>query len=164
MRRGVVKKTKRYASFFCKDISCYTLKNMEQTITITQRVMVPRELVFAAWTDPAQVVRWFYASAGWSTPFAEMNVVPQGEFRIGFQSPDGKHDFVFAGTYQEIVRPEYMVLVLDDGRSVTVHFDEANGETMVTLVVTLEQKNSVDQQREGWSAILRHLAEYLALS
>jgi uncharacterized protein YndB with AHSA1/START domain len=107
-------------------------------------------------------VHWFYASEGWTTPFAETDVRPGGAFRIGFASPDGADDFVFEGVYNEILEPERLVFTLGDGRPVTVTFADQNGKTRLDLRLTLETTYSEEQQREGWTAMLEHLAEYLA--
>lgn len=133
-----------------------------RTIVLTRTFDAPRELVFAAWTEPKHIVHWFYASEGWTTPFAETDIRPGGAFRIGFASPDGKSDFVFEGIYNEIVRPERIVLTIADGRPVTVTLAEDKGKTKLTLELTLEKIHSEEQQREGWGAMLVHLGEYLA--
>ncbi len=131
-------------------------------IEITRVFDAPLALVFKAWIEPGQLVRWFYASDGWTTPYAETDVRPGGAFRIGFASPDGKSDFDFEGVYDEVVEPERLVFTIGDGRPVTVTFVEDKGKTKLTLTLALETTHSEDQQREGWTAMLVHLGEYLA--
>ena len=134
-----------------------------RTIVITRTIDAPRELVFEAWVEPKHIVHWFHASKDWTTPFAETDVRPGGAFRIGFASPDGKSDFVFEGVYNEIRRPERIVFTIGDGRPVTVDFvDVGGGKTKLTIELTLEDMHSDDQQREGWTAMVVHLGEYLA--
>jgi uncharacterized protein YndB with AHSA1/START domain len=133
-----------------------------RTITITRVFDAPRELVFSAWIDPAHIVHWFYASEGWTTPFAETDPRAGGAFRIGFASPDGKGDFTFEGAYDEVVAPERLVFTIGDGRPVVVTLAEHEGKTRLDLVLTLESTHSAEQQREGWTAMLVHLGEYLA--
>ena len=133
----------------------------EHVITISRSVGAPRDLVFRAWTEPKHIVHWFHASEGWKTPFAETDICAGGAFRIGFASPDGKNDFVFAGIYNELIPPERIVLTIGDGRPVTVSFaNEAEG-TMLSLDLTLETTHSAEQQRAGWSAMLENLVKYL---
>lgn len=134
----------------------------ERVIEIARVFDAPRALVFKCWLEPKHIVRWFYASEGWTTPYAETDVRPGGAFRIGFASPDGKSDFDFEGVFNEIVEPERLVFTIADGRPVTVTFAEDEGKTKLTLALTLETTYSEEQQREGWTAMLVHLGEYLA--
>jgi uncharacterized protein YndB with AHSA1/START domain len=133
-----------------------------RTITITRVFDAPRELAFRAWIDPVHIVRWFYASEGWTTPFAETDPRAGGAFRIGFASPDGKGDFTFEGVYDEVVAPERLVFTIGDGRPVVVTLVEHGGKTKLDLVLALEDTYSEEQQREGWTAMLVHLGEYLS--
>ena len=138
-----------------------TQSNDFREITITRMIDAPREMIFKAWLEPEHLVHWFYATEGWKTPFAETDPKPGGAFRIGFQSPDGKNDFVFAGVYREVQTPEKLVFVIGDGRPVTVLLVEDGGKTKLSLTLALETTFSEAQQREGWTAMIVHLAEYL---
>ena len=132
-------------------------------LTIARRIAAPCERVFRAWIEPEHLVQWCYGEPGWTVPFAETDARPGGAFRIGMLSPDRKHDFVFEGIYLDVVEPERLVMLLADGRPVTVSLgDDGGGSTALTLDVTLETVNSEEQQRDGWSAFLDHLAEHLA--
>ena len=133
-----------------------------QTITIQRSFDAPASLVYAAWTDAKHIVHWYYASEGWTTPFAESDPREGGTFRIGFASPDGKNDFTFEGVYNELVPNKRIVFTIGDGRPVTIDLEERNGKTLLTLVLALEDVHSAEQQREGWTAMLIHLGEYLA--
>lgn len=133
------------------------------TIVIERDIEAPRALVFEAWTDPKHLVHWYYASEGWTTPFADVDLRPGGEFRIGFSSPDGKYDFVFFGTYTEVTPPSRIAYTMGDGRRVTLELTElAKNRTYVRLEFAAEATNSIEQQRDGWGAQVTHLAEYLA--
>ncbi len=134
----------------------------DRVITIMRLYDAPRELVFRAWLEPKHIVHWFYASEGWTTPFAETDPRPGGVYRIGFASPDGKNDFVFEGVYREIVEPSRIVFTIADGRPVTATFAKEREKTKLTLELTLEKMHSEEQQRQGWGAMLEHLAEHLA--
>ena len=137
-------------------------KDEFQTITIQRNFDAPASLVYAAWIDPKHIVHWYYASEGWTTPFAESDPREGGIFRIGFASPDGKNDFTFEGVYNELVPNKRIVFTIGDGRPVTIDLEERNGKTLLTLVLALEDVHSAEQQREGWTAMLIHLGEYLA--
>ena len=133
-----------------------------RVIEITHVFDAARVLVFKAWIEPEHLVQWFRASEGWTTPFAEADARPGGKYRIGFASPDGKDDFVFEGVYNEIVEPERLVFTIGDGRRVLVTFAEFERKTKLVLRLALETTSSEEQQREGWTAGLVHLGEYLA--
>src|ERR1700722_549206 len=49
----------------------------------------PREIVFAAWTDPKHVVQW-WGLQGFSTTIQEMDVKPGGVWRLVMHGPDGR--------------------------------------------------------------------------
>ena len=132
-----------------------------RTIRLTQLYNAPRERVFRAWIEPADIRRWFHAADGWTTPFAEIDPRPGGAFRIGFGSPDGKNDFVFAGTYDEVAPPARLAFTIGDGRPVTVEIENEDGRSRIVLSLVLENVHSEEQQRQGWSAMLANLGTHL---
>jgi len=137
--------------------------NAAATILIEREIDAPRSLVFEAWTDPKHLVHWYYASEGWTTPFADVDLRVGGKFRIGFASPDGVYDFVFSGMFTEIVAPARLAYTIDDGRAVTLDLTEVVGNrTHVHLEFVAEGTFPVEQQSEGWGTQVTHLAEYLA--
>jgi uncharacterized protein YndB with AHSA1/START domain len=109
-------------------------------------------------------VHWFSAGEGWTTPYAKVDVKPGGAFDIGFKSPDGKTDFPFAGTYDEVVEPEKLSFTIGDGRPVTVLFEDLGDRTRVVLTLALETVHSEEQQRQGWTAMLVHLGDYIGIA
>ncbi len=143
---------------------------MNKQTTIEQVVAAPRERVFRAFIDPKDVMSWFFASEGWTTPHAEIDAREGGRFSIGFQSPDGQGSFDFTGTYTELKEPERISYMIDkdiadtkdEGRPVTTIFEDlGDGTTKVTQTFMLESTNSEEIQREGWGAMLKNLAKHL---
>jgi uncharacterized protein YndB with AHSA1/START domain len=132
-----------------------------EDIVITRVIDAPRERVWKALIDPEDIVHWNHADEDWTTPFAETDVRVGGTYRIGFGSPDGKNDFVLEGTYREIVEPERLVYSMGEDRVVTFVLAEEGDGTQLMLSFTPETVNTLEKQREGWTAILEHLAEYL---
>ena len=49
---------------------------------------------------------------------------------------------------------------MDDGREVSVYFEEAGGRVRVRTVFDAESENPADMQREGWQAILDNFGRY----
>src|SRR2546430_6205325 len=131
------------------------------TLTLTHVYSAPRELVWKAYTDPKQIVKWMFAK-DWETPFAETDVRPGGAVRIGMRPADHSEEgFTFEGVYREVVRPERIVLVTADGRVMTTTFEEVlGGGTRLTL--SLEMAESEEQERTGYSQILDNLGTYIA--
>ena len=133
------------------------------TIIIERDIAAPRALVFEAWTDPKHLVHWYSAGDGWTTPFADVDLRVGGEFRVGFSGPDGKHDFVFWGRYDEITPPSRLAATMGDGRPMTVTLTEiGKNRTHLRLEFGAEGTSSIEQQRHGWTAMVVNLAEYLA--
>jgi len=70
-------------------------------------VDVRPELVWAAWTKPEHVKKWF-TPAPWTTVDCEIDLRPGGVFRTLMRSPEGK-EFSNVGCYLEIVKNERLV-------------------------------------------------------
>jgi uncharacterized protein YndB with AHSA1/START domain len=137
-----------------------------KTTTLTRIYDAPASLVFDCCLKPEHLVHWYNAGDGWTTPSAVTDPKPGGRFNIRFQSPDPKIGFDFTGTYDEIVPPApgksgRIKYTIDDGRPVWMEFLEKDGKTYLTLILTLENIHSEEQQRHGWGAMLENLNIYL---
>jgi len=131
-----------------------------RTLTLTRVFDAPRDLVWAAFTDPTHIVKWMFSN-DWESPFAETDLRPGGRFRIGMRPADHSEEgFVFDGTYREIVRPERIVQVIGDGRVMKTTFEDVGGKTK--LVLTVEMSQGEEQERQGWTEIVEHLAKHVA--
>jgi uncharacterized protein YndB with AHSA1/START domain len=72
---------------------------------LLERVVdVPPELVWAAWTVPEHVKKWF-TPAPWTTVDCEIDLRPGGIFRFVMRSPEGQ-EFPNVGCYLEVVKNE----------------------------------------------------------
>jgi len=132
-----------------------------RSLSLTRIFDAPRELVWKAYTDPAHIVKWSFAK-DWESPFAETDLREGGSFRIGMRPADHSEEgFVFAGTYREIVKPSRIVQVIGDGRVMTTTFDDVGGKTRLSL--TVEMSRGEEQERQGWTQILEHLATHVAI-
>ncbi len=75
---------------------------------VLERVIdVPRELVWAAWTKPEHIKKWF-TPAPWTVADCEIDLRPGGMFRTTMRSPEGK-EFPNVGCYLEVVPNERLV-------------------------------------------------------
>ena len=79
----------------------------ELDLVLERVVDVPRDLVWAAWTMPEHIIRWF-TPAPWSTVDCEIDLRPGGKFRTVMRSPEGE-EFDSAGCYLEIVEGHRIV-------------------------------------------------------
>ncbi len=76
-------------------------------LVLDRVVDVPRELVWAAWTRPELVCKWF-TPAPWKTVDCTIDLRPGGVFHTVMRSPEGK-DFPNFGCYLEVVPNERLV-------------------------------------------------------
>jgi uncharacterized protein YndB with AHSA1/START domain len=98
----------------------------------------PRELVFAAWTDPKHLSQW-WGPNGFTTTTSSFDFRPGGVWRFVMHGPDGR-DYQNRITFDEIVPPERIVYRHGgSGEDVgpvqfrqTVTFEDLGGRTRLT--------------------------------
>lgn len=78
--------------------------NPKLDLVLERIVDVPPELVWRAWTIPAQIKQWF-TPAPWTTIDCEIDLRPGGIFRTVMRSPEGQ-DFPNSGCYLEVIPNE----------------------------------------------------------
>lgn len=101
---------------------------------ITERLIhAPRDLVFAAWTDPEQVGKW-WGPNGFTNTIHEMDVRPGGHGRFVMHGPDGM-DYQNHSVFVEVVRPELLVFdhVSTPKFRSTVTFADEDGKTRLVM-------------------------------
>ena len=155
--------------------------------TISRILQAPRELVFAAFTEPERMKHW-WGPKGFKVIAANMDLRPGGIYHYGLQAPDGSKmwgKFV----YREIVRPERIVLVnsfSDEQGGVTRHpmapnwplqmlstflFETTGDATKLTIkwlpLDATEQERATfnagfEGMNQGWSGTFEQLSAYLA--
>jgi uncharacterized protein YndB with AHSA1/START domain len=130
-----------------------TLPTDEQ-ILITREFDAPRHLVYRAWTTPELVRRWWHARRGEVT-VVEIDLRVGGKWRYVMVADDGM-EVGFHGEYREVVPEERIVSTetyegLPDGVSEengstlnTATFTEADGSTLVTLLIEAKNRESRD--------------------
>src|SRR5947208_227511 len=126
----------------------------DEKILITREFDAAKDLVFKAFTTPELVKRWWHAKRGEMT-VAEIDLRVGGRWRYVMVADDG-FEVGFHGEYREIVPNERIVsteiyeglpegVSEEEGATVnTATFTEANGGTMVTLLVQATNKISRD--------------------
>lgn len=106
-------------------------------------VDVPKELVWAAWTTPSHLVKWF-TPAPWQTVDCEIDLRPGGIFRTVMRSPEGQ-DYPNLGCYLEVVENERLIWtnVFGPGfRPAPRPTGETCGTFSFTAVISLEARGN----------------------
>lgn len=110
--------------------------NPDLDLLLEREVDVAAEDVWAAWTRPEQVVRWF-TPAPWQTVGCEIDLRPGGAFSTVMRSPEGE-EFATVGCYLEIVPNERLVWTSALGPEYRPLTEPAGG-IWFTAVISLEQ-------------------------
>jgi uncharacterized protein YndB with AHSA1/START domain len=110
----------------------------EREIHVERSFDAPRDVVFAAMTDPALIPDW-WGPHGTTTTVDAMDVRPGGAWRFVIRNSDGS-ETGFRGTYREVAAPERIVQTFEwEGMpghvSVeTATFEDLGDRTKVTSV------------------------------
>jgi len=133
----------------------------------------PRERVFRAWTEAAQLDQWFAPGPG-RTVKSSLDVRVGGAYRIEMRNPDGQV-YVATGTYREIEPPQRLVFTWDaeggpelvKDTLVTVELLPSEAGTDVILThqgAFFEGADGPEMREEGWRKLLDRLTEDLTRS
>lgn len=128
-------------------------------ITVETTVAAPIDEVWRAYTSPEDIKRWNAASVDWHTTAATVDLRVGGEFSSRMEAKDGSMGFDFAGTYTNIVKHKLIEYSFGDPTA-RVDFEPAAKGVRVRVTFDGEPTHSVDQQREGWQAILNNFARH----
>jgi len=123
-------------------------------IVIETRVAAPSTRAWHHWVHPCSIEQWNAASDDWHCPRAVNDLRVGGTFSYQMAARDGSAAFEFTGTFTEVEPNKVLACRLDDGRTVRVSFQEADGHTLVTESFEPESVHSIELQRAGWQAIL----------
>src|SRR5512135_712916 len=122
-------------------------------ITVEATVKAPITSVWRAYTSPDDIVQWNAASDDWHTTRSAVDLRPGGTFCSRMEAKDGSSGFDFEGTYTRVV-PNSLIEYSFGGRTATVEFKEGTGGVSVRVCFDSEETHSIEQQRDGWQAIL----------
>ena len=147
-----------------------TPKAAEKTsLEIKRFINAPRERVYTAWTDPAELQRWF-GPEDVRTIKIDADVRVGGKYRWDLQKQDGE-EWSCLGEYRELVPGKKIVFTWkwDDDENwaehnsvVTVELSDRDGGTEVRLVhEKLPSEESRDRHNEGWNSVLDRLEKFV---
>jgi uncharacterized protein YndB with AHSA1/START domain len=150
-------------------------------LTITRVFDAPRALVWKAWTDPQQLMRW-WGPKDYTSPFCKIDLRVGGKYLFCMRSPEGQ-DYWSTGVFRELVSMERIVLTdsfadeqgnvvpasyygmgedFPQELEVTVTLEEVGDKTRMTLRhAGMPEGEMREQTRAGWNESFDKLAESL---
>jgi uncharacterized protein YndB with AHSA1/START domain len=148
-------------------------------LVLERTVDIAPELVWAAWTQPEHLVKWF-TPAPWTTTEAEVDLCPGGIFRTVMRSPDGEQVNEGSGCYL-VVEPHRRLVwtaalgpgfrpndFTDGGFPFTAEltFEPVDGGTRYTARVLHASAAARDEHEsmgfvDGWGAALDQLVAHM---
>src|SRR5919197_1352892 len=129
-------------------------------ITVETTVAAPIEQVWRAYTTPADIKQWNAPSTDWHTTAASVDLREGGSFLSRMEAKDGSMGFDFAGTYTKIVEHKLIEYSFGD-RTAQVEFTPGPKGVVVRVIFDSEPTHSIEQQKEGWQAILNNSARHV---
>ena len=129
-------------------------------ITVSTVVAAPLQEVWRAYTTPEDIMRWNAASDDWHTTKASVDLREGGLFSSRMEAKDGSFGFDFAGVYTKIV-PQQLIEYSFGDRMASVAFVPAPQGVAVRVTFDPETQNPIEQQRQGWQAILDNFAKHV---
>jgi uncharacterized protein YndB with AHSA1/START domain len=130
-------------------------------ITVTTDIRSDIGTVWKAWTEPAHITHWNFASADWECPAAENDPQVGGRFSYTMAAKDGSASFDFTGTYTDVIPEKRIAYTMDDSRKSTIDFAQNDNTVHVTETFDPEQINTEELQRNGWQSILDNFKTYV---
>jgi uncharacterized protein YndB with AHSA1/START domain len=110
--------------------------NPETDLRLERTVDVPKELVWAAWTTPEHVKKWF-TPLPWTTVDCEIDLRPGGIFRTVMRAPEGQeHPNVCC--ILEVVENEKLVWTSALAPGYRPAHDAFPGVPLITAIMTME--------------------------
>jgi uncharacterized protein YndB with AHSA1/START domain len=129
-------------------------------IKVTTPVAAPIRDVWRCYTTPDDIKQWNAASDDWHTTAAEVDLRVGGAFSSRMEAKDGSFGFDFAGTYTQII-PHQLIEYSFGERTASVQFVADEQGVLVSVEFEAEETHSIEQQREGWQAILDNFARHV---
>jgi uncharacterized protein YndB with AHSA1/START domain len=143
----------------------------DQEVLITRILDAPRERVFRAWTDPAEVAAWF-GPEHMETPREGIRIDLRvgGRYELTMVRPGGGDEFTIGYDILEMVEPELIVLRSDpmpqagmhDPTVVRVELHDHGDKTRMTLSDGPLPAEGRDHAAAGWSAAFDKLERHVA--
>jgi uncharacterized protein YndB with AHSA1/START domain len=128
-------------------------------ITVETRVRAPIEKAWRAYTTPAHVTKWNFASDDWHCPRATGDLRAGGKFSSRMEAKDGSMGFDFEGIYTNVVEQKLIEYSFGN-RAAKIEFVPDGKDVAVRVTFDSEPMHTEEQQRDGWQAILNNFARH----
>jgi uncharacterized protein YndB with AHSA1/START domain len=142
-------------------------KPQAPSLSIKRTFKAPAQKVFAAWTQPAVLKRWFGPGEQTQVLVADLDVRVGGRYRIVMRSPDGEEHRV-GGVYTEIVPGHKLAFTWawestpERQSLVTIEIKAAAVGCELTLShERFFDETARDRHRQGWIGCLERLRHCL---
>lgn len=143
----------------------------EHEIIIDRVFDAPIERVWNAWTKSEQISKWFN-SACIDMDVIEFDVRPKGHFRFSIPNPDSNKILgEYTGTYVDVLSPYELSFNVTDfsinrnpngiSSSFKVLLESVVQQTLLRLIIELEDESYREIITTGWNQSLENLASYL---
>ena len=130
-------------------------------IEVEVLVKADPQVVWDSWNNPSDIKQWNAASDDWHTSSSTVDLRVGGRFLSRMEAKDGSAGFDFGGTFVKVEAPWLLMYRMNDGREVTVMFQETSGGVLVKEEFDAEMENNPELQRNGWQAILNNFARHV---
>ncbi len=138
------------------------------SLTVKRRLNAPPAKVYAAWTDPEKIIRWFGRRDAKPGSFqADIDARVGGRFRVSFSTDDEYYEV--SGVYREVVPNARLVFswawhsTPERESQVTVSLKPDGDGTLLTVHhEQLFDQAARDGHERGWIGSLDELEKYLA--
>jgi uncharacterized protein YndB with AHSA1/START domain len=138
-----------------------------QSLTFERRLNAAPAKVYAAWTDPEKIIRWFGRSDAKPGSFqAEIDARIGGRYRVSFSTADEYYEV--GGIYREVVPNRKLVFswawhsTPERESRVTVALKPDGDGTLLTLIhERLLDQAARDGHERGWLGALDKLERFI---
>jgi uncharacterized protein YndB with AHSA1/START domain len=137
------------------------------SLTIKRRLNARPDKVYAAWTDPKQLVKWFGPDSGPVTR-AETDVRVGGRYTIVFRTEDGEEHNV-SGIYREVepnvkLQFTWRWITMPERESLVTILIKPDGDGSILTLIHEQffDEEARDRHAMGWSGCLDKLARLFA--
>ena len=137
------------------------------SLTLKRRLNASAKKVYGAWTDPAQIVRWFGPESG-KVARADLDVRVGGRYAITFFGDDGEEHNI-GGVYREVVENERLQFTwawrtMPERESLVTVLIKPDGDgALLTLIhEQFFDEPARDRHQYGWNGALSKLEKLFA--
>ncbi|TMB23195.1 MAG: SRPBCC domain-containing protein [Deltaproteobacteria bacterium] len=139
--------------------------NRPDSLRIARTFAAPRERLYRAWTDAAEMARWYSPADGMTLSIDALEVRVGGRYQATSGMP-GETPFVEAGEYRKVEPGRLLEFDMSLARGGTVFSRtrctvEFLDRGVGTQLVLTDEGDGAGEHATGWGPALDHLAQLL---